>query len=1542
MKKFYSPFCYRTVFFLLFMLTFVRGWGQTTLVEWNFPDPGADDVADAGIAINLSKIISANGGVNTIIYTAAGATTRSISGANWSSGSGSRFWQVEFATTGYKTIKLYSKQRSSGTGPRDFKAQYRIATTGTWTDISGGTITVANNFTSGVLSGVSLPVVTENIPSVFVRWILTSNTGVNGSATQNGGVSNIDDIVITGELDCTPPTPTFTTSPSSPLCKGTDVTYTTESGKTNYVWNVPGILNTDYSIVSGSLGANSNTVTVKWLTGGSKTVTVGYTESNCASTTPASSTTTVSNATISPTATYSIPVGVNGNTLTVTEQSTATSRVWKYGTATGVYSTTTSSTGTTYTPNFATLGTYYVVCESTFACGVITSNEVVINVNAPSLTVAGTTNLFTYAQGQGPSAYQTLNVSGTNLANNIVVTVPNANWEISTVATFPTSLSSITINKNTTTHAVTSTPVHIRLKAGLPEGQYNFSTDDDFQATSSGLTRTIDLDGEVTTPVPFIDVKSTTSPFPSIQNGVNVPIGTQNTLWAARAVNTSEAKSYTIQNLGGSPLTISSVTIAGANPLDFTVSSPPPSSIVAGASATFAVTFSPTTHGQRNAVVRIANNSSNINPNYDINVQGTGNNAEIGVLGNGNAVSNGSTTISSNNNTLIGAANINLANPTTVSKDFVISNTGNISLSVSASVLPGTDASQFSIVSSTSSISAGGTGTITVTFAPTTSGVKNAIVTIANNDLTDGENPYTFAVQGNAVSFIACAPAAPIIIKSQDFEGTNPLTNTAKWTGSYTPSNSPTVVYVGATTGYGTGTNTSSTTAIDSKAFIVLNRNNASQAILTLDDINTSTYGSGITFSMRVGAYSAETSTNGMDDVDYVKVDVRASNAEAWKELIYIHGKTNNRWTFDSGTGQANASYNNLTSTEYVPTQDNAVTAEGYSYVKITDLPNTSTLQIRIRASSNDTKEVWAVDNIVLSRPGLPAEKTWNGTIWSGDGLPPTSTQKAIIADNQTLNLTSDLHVCECEVKTGATLNVGTHDDVTHTSMPANLIVEGKIINNGTIVLASDSNLQQKNSLAENVFSGTNFIVKRSAKMKKMDYTYWSSPVQGTGATGQRLLNTSNQNSENSSGGFSPTTPNNRIFRYNEPNDYFVGTTDDYFIPGKGYAVRGKNGYGTTKTADTFSFTGTPNNGDAITVSVQRSPYNTFNHGFNLIGNPYPSGLSFEEFAEDNSASIKGTAWFWSNLEDNFTQTGSTNTKHNNYAVYTLAGGSPPTTGAGGLAEYTPTGNIKVGQGFIVQVRDELASTSLVTRTLSFKNEMRTTGSGVFFNNPAKQSQVKDRYWLRFVSPENVVNTILLAHIEKATDGYDQDYDANLFTLGDDSFYSLLGTRKLQIQAKGAFVQESKIDLGTKQNKNGNYTIKLEQPEGIFANGQAVYLHDKLNGTYTNLLEQSFTFPATIGATENRFEIVYKNNQVLGTDGVKESDFTVYRDGANFVIRSSSTLGKIELYDLGGKLVNATSSTRKEFRLDTTVLPSGVYIIRAENSGDTRTKKIIK
>jgi hypothetical protein len=98
---------------------------------------------------------------------------------------------------------------------------------------------------------------------------------------------------------------------------------------------------------------------------------------------------------IAPTATQNIFALNNGTTLTVTEGSTPISREWFYGTAAGgPYTTATGNTSTTFIPNFAAAGTYYIVCRSTFACGTITSNQVQVNVTAqgsPQTYIANST-----------------------------------------------------------------------------------------------------------------------------------------------------------------------------------------------------------------------------------------------------------------------------------------------------------------------------------------------------------------------------------------------------------------------------------------------------------------------------------------------------------------------------------------------------------------------------------------------------------------------------------------------------------------------------------------------------------------------------------------------------------------------------------------------------------------------------------------------------------------------------------------------------------------------------------------------------------------------------------------------------------------------------------------------------------------------------------------------------------------------------------------------------------------------------------------------
>jgi hypothetical protein len=165
-----------------------------------------------------------------------------------------------------------------------------------WT--SGGNITGWRFDWSGFASGVTMDIdfiqlgtgaILDDAASITVSPTTNTTYYLNrkGPAVSTASISQL---VTVNAL----PTPTFTAQPGATACANTDVTYTTQSGQNNYVWTVPGTLGTDYTITSGGVGTSSNTVTLKWLTAGSKTVTINYTNSNgCTAVTATSSTATM-------------------------------------------------------------------------------------------------------------------------------------------------------------------------------------------------------------------------------------------------------------------------------------------------------------------------------------------------------------------------------------------------------------------------------------------------------------------------------------------------------------------------------------------------------------------------------------------------------------------------------------------------------------------------------------------------------------------------------------------------------------------------------------------------------------------------------------------------------------------------------------------------------------------------------------------------------------------------------------------------------------------------------------------------------------------------------------------------------------------------------------------------------------------------------------------------------------------------------------------------------------------------------------------------
>lgn len=190
---------------------------KDSVAEWVFDDDDDKGVfwATGGAYADHSALTSVGTNGEYGFHADRG---NAISAQGWSGGMRTKYWLAALATTGFENIAVASEHSASGSGPRDFVVEMSTDRK-TWTEVPGTTIkTATHTFAcpedTCLVKNVALPAAASGAQTLYVRWIMTSNSPSNttDNETVGGyGDSFIRNIRITGDrVDGTPTVmPTF-------------------------------------------------------------------------------------------------------------------------------------------------------------------------------------------------------------------------------------------------------------------------------------------------------------------------------------------------------------------------------------------------------------------------------------------------------------------------------------------------------------------------------------------------------------------------------------------------------------------------------------------------------------------------------------------------------------------------------------------------------------------------------------------------------------------------------------------------------------------------------------------------------------------------------------------------------------------------------------------------------------------------------------------------------------------------------------------------------------------------------------------------------------------------------------------------------------------------------------------------------------------------------------------------------------------------------------------------------------------------------------
>lgn len=365
----------------------------------------------------------------------------------------------------------------------------------------------------------------------------------------------------------------------------------------------------------------------------------------------------------------------------------------------------------------------------------------------------------------------------------------------------------------------------------------------------------------------------------------------------------------------------------------------------------------------------------------------------------------------------------------------------------------------------------------------------------------------------------------------------------------------------------------------------------------------------------------------------------------------------------------------------------------------------------------------------------------------------------------------------------------------------------------------------------------------------------------------------------------------------------YIAPVDIPMIPMKGYATWASTALTGSKTV---YYEGTLNSGSYTSELTHHESATHLHRGYNLIGNPYPSAIDWDQSTGWTKTNVDNAIYFWNPLIG----------QHGSYVQY-------PPTGTNGATNIIPS-----GQGFIVHVTN-----GNPTGSITVNNNARLHHDKQFL----KGSQEEPAYPFLSLKACSELNPYsdetIIQFVESATPDFDSQSDAfkmhgldeapQLYTITPDQ-------NKLAINTYPVLTINTIIPLGFETGITGIYTIGVNDLLN-FDVSTDIILEDKQTDLFINLKEQeTYTFFAGVLDNAERFNLHFLNNSFGIDDQVGNNKVQIYGNGnCIYLVNPTKELmsGHVEVFDVLGRLV-AEEKVSNADRFKLFVGKPGTFIVK--------------